>query len=50
MININIHEAKANLPRYLERIAKGETIILCKRNISTAKMRPIPPDRKSQLR
>ena len=42
MIKINIHEAKTQLSRYLERIAKGETIVLCKRNIPIAEIRPLP--------
>ena len=48
MIKINIHEAKTHLSRYLDRLAKGETIILCKRNVPIAEIRPIPPDRRSQ--
>ena len=48
MIRVNIHEAKTHLSRYLERIAKGETILLCKRNIPIAEIRPIPPPQKSQ--
>lgn len=41
MIKLNIHEAKTHLSRYLERLARGETIILCKRNIPVAEVRPI---------
>ena len=48
MIKINIHEAKTHLSRYLARVAKGETIVLCKRNIPIAEIRPIPPERKSK--
>ncbi len=43
MIRINIHEAKVHLSRYLERVKKGETIILCKRNVPVAEIRPLPP-------
>lgn len=43
MIRLNIHEAKTHLSRYLERLVKGETIILCKRNIPIAEIRPIRP-------
>jgi len=46
MIRLNIHEAKTHLSRYLEEMAKGETIILCKRNIPIAEIRPIHPPRK----
>ena len=45
MIRLNIHEAKTHLSQYLEKLAKGETIILCKRNIPIAEIRPIRPHR-----
>jgi len=48
MIRLNIHEAKTHLSRYLKRLAKGETILLCKRNVPIAEIRPIPPAKKSQ--
>ena len=41
MIKLNIHEAKTHLSRYLKRLAKGETIILCKRNKPIAEIRPL---------
>ena len=41
MIRINIHEAKTHLSRYLNRVAAGETILLCKRNRPVAEIRPI---------
>ncbi len=45
MIKLNIHEAKTHLSRYLPALAKGETILLCKRNQPIAEIRPItqPP-------
>ena len=46
MIKLNIHEAKTHLSRYLDVLAKGESIILCKRNIPIAEIRPIHPQRK----
>jgi antitoxin (DNA-binding transcriptional repressor) of toxin-antitoxin stability system len=48
MIKINIHEAKTNLSRYLDLLAKGKSIILCKRNVPIAEIRPIPQERKSE--
>jgi antitoxin (DNA-binding transcriptional repressor) of toxin-antitoxin stability system len=42
MIKLNVHEAKTHLSRYLERLAQGETILLCKRNIPIAEIRPLP--------
>lgn len=42
MIRLNIHEAKTHLSKHLRRLARGETIILCKRNIPIAEIRPLP--------
>jgi antitoxin (DNA-binding transcriptional repressor) of toxin-antitoxin stability system len=42
MIKLNIHEAKTHLSRYLKRLAKGEHIILCLRNVPIAEIRPLP--------
>ena len=47
MIKLNIHEAKTNLSAYLDRLAQGEIIILCKRNVPIAEIRPLPPPRKT---
>ncbi len=47
MIRLNIHEAKTHLSRYLDRLARGETIILCKRNEPIAEIRPIRAPRKT---
>jgi antitoxin (DNA-binding transcriptional repressor) of toxin-antitoxin stability system len=42
MIRLNIHEAKTHLSRYLKRLAKGERIILCLRNVPIAEICPLP--------
>jgi prevent-host-death family protein len=41
MIRVNIHEAKTHLSRYLDRVAAGETIVVCKHNRPVAEIRPI---------
>ncbi len=41
MINLNINEAKAHLSSYLARAAKGERIVICKRNKPVAEILPI---------
>lgn len=47
MIRVNIADAKAHLSRYLGRVEQGETILLCRRNIPVAEIRPLPkPPRK----
>lgn len=41
MIRLNIHEAKTHLSRYLARIEEGEVILLCRRNVPIAEIRPV---------
>ena len=41
MIELNVHEAKTHLSRYLARVEAGETIILCRHNRPIAEVRPI---------
>jgi antitoxin (DNA-binding transcriptional repressor) of toxin-antitoxin stability system len=42
MIRLNVHEAKTHLSKYLPRLERGETIVLCKRNVPIAEIRPLP--------
>ena len=48
MIKLNIYEAKTHLSKYLGHLERGETILLCKRNVPIAEIRriPRPPARK----
>lgn len=48
MIKLNVHEAKTHLSRYLDKLERGETILLCKRNIPIAEIRPLPKRRKAK--
>ena len=48
MIKLNVHEAKTHLSRYLDKLERGETILLCKRNIPIAEIRPLPKRRKTK--
>jgi antitoxin (DNA-binding transcriptional repressor) of toxin-antitoxin stability system len=43
MVRLNVHEAKTHLSEYLSRIEAGETIVLCRRNVPIAEIRPLPP-------
>lgn len=45
MTKVNVHDAKTHLSRYLERVERGETIVLCRRNVPVAELRPLPPER-----
>ena len=42
MIKVNVHAAKTHLSKYLARVAAGETVILCNRNVPVAELRPVP--------
>jgi len=46
MIQLNVHEAKTHLSKYLAKLEKGETILLCRRNQPIAEIRPLAPKRK----
>lgn len=48
MMWVNIHEAKAHLSRYLEKVRKGEVVILCKRNVPVAEIRRLPARRRKK--
>jgi antitoxin (DNA-binding transcriptional repressor) of toxin-antitoxin stability system len=41
VIRLNITEAKTHLSKYLVKLKQGETIVLCKRNVPIAEIRPI---------
>ena len=42
MMKINIAEAKANFSRYIESVERGETITVCRRNVTVAEIRALP--------
>ena len=41
MKRININEAKTHLSRYLDLVEKGEVVVLCRRNVPIAELRPL---------
>ena len=38
---ISIRDARMHLSRYIERVERGETFVLCKRNVPVAEIRPL---------
>jgi len=42
MKKLNLHEVKAQFSKYIEMVEGGETVIVCKRNVPVAEIRPIP--------
>ena len=43
MINLNINEIKTHFSSCLDKVSQGETIIVCKRNVPIAEIKPIAP-------
>jgi antitoxin (DNA-binding transcriptional repressor) of toxin-antitoxin stability system len=41
MITVNIQEAKTHLSRYVERVEKGEVVVVCRHNQPVAELRAI---------
>jgi len=42
---VNIHEVKAKLSEYLDAVAKGERVVICKRNQPVAELRAVEQKR-----
>jgi len=38
----NIHDVKTHLSKYLEELAEGETLVICKRNEPIAELKLLP--------
>ena len=38
---VNIQQAKTHLSRYLKRVKKGESLVICDRNVPVAELRPL---------
>ena len=41
MIRLNVHEIKNQLSKYLEMVEAGTTVVICRRNVPVAEIRPI---------
>lgn len=41
MISLNINEIKAHFSSFLAKVSNGETVIVCKRNVPIAEIKPI---------
>jgi prevent-host-death family protein len=48
MKKINIYEAKTHLSALVDRVAKGETVLICRRNVPAAELRPVPKPRRTR--
>ena len=48
MKKVNIHEAKIHLSALVDRAAAGESILICRRNVPAAELRPLPRPRRTR--
>ena len=48
MKKVNIYEAKARLSALVDRVAEGESILICRRNVPAAELRPVPKPRRTR--
>lgn len=46
MKKVNIYEAKAGFSELIDRVAEGETVVVCRRNVPVAELRPLPRPRR----
>lgn len=40
-MKLNLYDLKANFSKYIEMVEAGETVVVCKRNVPVAEIRPI---------
>jgi prevent-host-death family protein len=48
MIVVNVHEAKAKLSEYLDAVARGERVVICRRNRPIAELTAAPAPRRER--
>lgn len=44
MVHVEVQQAQAELPRYLEKVAQGETVVVCQDHKPIAEIRRIEPE------
>lgn len=45
-VRVNVHVAKTNLSRLLERVEAGEDIVVCRNGVPVARLQPYRPKRR----
>ena len=48
MKKVNLYEAKTRLSALVDRVAEGEAILICRRNVPVAELRPLPKARRTR--
>lgn len=45
---VNIHEARTRLSALVDKVAEGESVLICRRNVPAAELRPVPKARRTR--
>jgi prevent-host-death family protein len=48
MKKVNLYQAKVHLSALVERVAAGETVLICRRNVPAAELRPVDKPRRTR--
>jgi prevent-host-death family protein len=48
MKKVNLYEAKTRLSALVDRVAEGESVLICRRNVPAAELRPVPKPRRTR--
>jgi antitoxin (DNA-binding transcriptional repressor) of toxin-antitoxin stability system len=46
MKKVNIYEARVHFSALIEEVTRGETVVICRRNVPAAELRPVPQARR----
>jgi prevent-host-death family protein len=46
MKKVNVNEAKTHLSTLIDRVANGESVVICRRNVPVAELRPLQAPRR----
>ena len=48
MKKVNIYQAKTRLSELVDRVAEGEKVVICRRNVPAAELRPVARPRQTR--
>lgn len=48
MKKVNIYQAKTQLSALVDRVAEGQPVLICRRNVPVAELRPVPRPRRTR--
>jgi len=48
MKKVNVYEAKTHLSSLLDSVEQGETVVICRRNVPAAELRPVSRPRRTR--